>query len=269
MRKRRGRQGRSNASRNAAAAALGLASLVVLAAILVVAPWRQNDYDPDSFCPYDGDYARTAILVDASDTLNDKQIKEILDNLADLRRTLKVYEWVGIFVLDEGSHDQLPKPVVGLCNPGSAATANPLYQNPERIRQRYNERFARPVRAAVDGLAGLRPQKTSPILEMIQAVALARQFDSTRPRRLIIVSDMLQNVKGYSHYRNSLDYVAWSEQSKYAKEFTDSTLLRGVTVEIIYVKREEAKRVQTRRHVRFWEDYFAAVGANLVSVTPV
>ena len=122
---------------------------------------------------------------------------------------------------------------------------------------------------AVERLAQLPLSPTSPILEMIRAVALDRSFDSTKERRLIIISDMLHNVPAYSHYRESADFFRW-RKTDYAQEFLQLSLL-DVEVDVLYLKRADdtIRNIQTRRHVAFWEDYFEAVGASIRRLKPI
>lgn len=237
-----------------------------LVALLAIALWPRGEYDPKTLCPKDGDYSRTAVLIDATDSLSATQVKTIREEMGALRERLTLHEWVGIFVLDEDNL-VLPQPEVALCYPGDASTANPLYENPRQIRRRFEQKFRAPIEAAVERLAALPPKRTSPILEMIRAVALDRNFDSTKERRLIVVSDLLQNVPDYSHYRANADFEQWRE-TPYAREFLQLSLLE-VDVDILYLKRIDTQPLQTRGHVAFWEDYFDAVGAVVHTLKPI
>ncbi len=245
----------------ALAVALGL-----LAALAVVALWPRTPLDPQTLCPKDGDYPRTAVLIDATDSLGDSQVKTIREELDALRDRLAIHEWVGIFVLDE-ENLVLPVPAVALCYPGDESSANPLYENPRMVQSRFEREFRAPIDAAVEQLANLPPSPTSPILEMIRAVALDRNFDATVGRRLVIVSDLLQNVSSYSHYQSPADFERW-RRTPYAREFLQLSML-GVKVDILYLKRVDLRTRQTRGHVAFWEDYFDAVGATVETLTPV
>lgn len=258
---RRSRRGRLKAP----FIALGLA-IAVLAMLAAVALWPRGEYDPTTLCPIDGSYSRTAILIDATDALSASQVKTIREEINALRKRLMLYEWVGIFVLDEDNL-VLPQPEVALCNPGDESTANPLYENPRQIRRRFEQDFRAPIEEAVERLARLPSKPTSPILEMIRAVALDPNFDSTKERRLIVVSDLLQNVPAYSHYRQDADFERWRD-TPYADEFLQLSLL-DVEVDILYLKRADTRARQTRGHVAFWEDYFDAVGAAVQTLKPV
>ena len=240
--------------------------LAALAALVAVALIPRAEYDPDSLCPTDGEYPRTAILIDSTDSLSTSQVKSIREEINALRNRLALNEWVGIFVLDEDDLT-LPAPVVALCNPGNESTANPLYENPMQIQRRFDQEFRKPIEEAVEELADLPPKPTSPIFEMVRAVALDRDFDSTRKRRLIVISDMLQNTAVYSHYRGDADFERW-QGTNHAKEFLQLSLL-GVEVEILYLKRPEVRSLQTHGHVAFWESYFDAVGAEVNTLKPL
>lgn len=226
---------------------------------------RAGAFDPETMCPKDGGYPRTAVLLDASDSLSSSQVKAVGEYLRDLRGRLAEREWLGLFVLREDNL-VLPAAEIARCNPGSRA--NPLFENPRLVRRRFEEEFRRPIEEALARLArDANPQAASPILEMIEAVALDRNFDFTQARRLIIVSDMLQNAPAYSHYRGAPDFAAFRE-SDYGRRFMEVSLL-GVQVEILYLKREAARAAQTAAHIQFWEEYFAAAGARLDAVIPI
>ena len=251
-----------------------LVSLISVA-IYFAAPWKAGAYDAVTFCPHGGEYPRTAVLIDATDSLDESQIKTVIDNINSLRQPganrepLALYEWVGVFVLNEDNLI-LPEPTVALCYPGSESTANPVYENPRRIQDKYEKGFRRPMEETARRLAQTPEQPSSPIFEMIRAVALDRNFDASQKRRLIIASDMLQNVAEYSHYRDGADYAKW-RGTPYARDFLQPSLLRGVTVEIWYLKRADnpARALQTRRHVDFWQQYFRDVGAEVAVLRPV
>jgi len=244
-----------------------LAFLILVIGTIVVFMSTRPTVDPGTFCPHDGNYARTAVLIDATDSLSATQAKAIREEVEDLRRRLALYEWVGVFVLNDDNL-LLPVPEIQKCNPGSEP--NPIYENPEVVRRRFEEEFRKPIDDAIDRLVRTtRPSSTSPILEMIRAVALDRNYVSTRSRRLIVVSDMLQNVSRYSHYRDRAHFQSWRD-TDYAREFLEVSLL-GVDVEILYLRRvdDTSGRLQTRGHVNFWEDYFADVGASVTILKPI
>lgn len=239
-----------------------LALLLAAGVVVAFAPRHSGEYHPATFCPKDGQYARTAILIDATDSLDDAQIKSATERAADLiGNRLAVHEWTGVFVLDE-ENLILPSPRIALCNPGGGDECNPLFANCRDAAREFDEKFAAPVAAEIRALAGLPPDDRSPILEMIRAVSLDGGFDSTRKRRLIIVSDMLQNTPAYSHYGGDFNFSEW-QKSDYARDFLRLPLAE-TEVEIWYVKRAGLEHLQTHGHIEFWNQYFAATGARVV-----
>jgi len=253
-------------SRIAPLAILGV--LLVAASIAATMLLSGRSYDPQTLCPTDGDYARTAILIDGTDSLGTSQVKVIVEEVNDLIRKLDLYEWVGLFILNE-DNVTLAKPEIALCNPGSAQQANPLTENPAYRENRFKREFKEPMEKAVLQLVHRPTQTTSPIFEMIYAISQHKHFDSTKKRRLIMVSDMLQNVPQYSHYAGNMNFEDWKKMD-YAQQFLQLSM-HGVEVHILYVQRLDRKhrRLQTRRHVQFWEDYFAEVGARVMRLVPI
>ena len=251
------------------AIALGVACVVVVALVVAVAPWRQERFDAVTLCPGHGDYGRTVVLVDATDSLNSSQRKAVIDEMKNLPSSLDLHEQVSVFVLSE-ENLHLASPEIELCYPGDEGSANPLIQNPRRIQRHFEEKFQKPMADTIDLLAKTPPQRTSPIHEMLHAVALYRNFDSTKKRRLIVVSDLIQNTPPvYSQYSEGTDFSDW-RNSAHGRDFPDFAL-RDVEVKVLYLKRpeEHAKRVQSRAHVLFWEKYFSALGASVTLVKPL
>jgi hypothetical protein len=72
---------------------------------------------------------------------------------------------------------------------------------------------------------------------------------------------MLQNTEAISQYRDPLDFPQFRDGLQYPKLRTE---LPGVEVELAYLL--HAPQRQTRRHLKFWEDYFDAAGARIVAV---
>lgn len=258
---------RRRKNRKVAVFALAVALSLVAGIVIAIAPWEAEKYDRVTLCPKDGDYPRAAVLVDATDSLSESQRKTVMDEINALRGRLALHEWVGIFVLNEDNLT-LPAPEIALCYPGDGSTANRLIRNPDLIRRHFEKKFQRPLESAIERLAQAPSRATSPIHEMIRAVALDRNFDSTKKRRLIVISDMLQNTPPeYSHYRDGADFSAW-RNSAHGKAFPEFSLL-GVEVEILYLKRANDRDVQNRGHVSFWEDYFAELGASVKILKPI
>ncbi len=77
---------------------------------------------------------------------------------------------------------------------------------------------------------------------------------------------MMHHTSEYSHYRNPIDYKSFSKES-YADEV--ATGLNSVDVKIVYLRRDNLKNTQGKRHLSFWREYFDEVGAGIVEVRNV
>lgn len=143
---------------------------------------------------------------------------------------------------------------------------------PERIRT-LGRAYLEPV-ASNDDEAGRRQNRRvelilarrAPIMESLQAlvsetpllVEEANRSDQ-RPRRVIIVSDMLQNSEVVSFYRGQewSDFEASRDFSRMGRNLFD------VSVEILRLPRDEPAIRDPGAIDHFWVRYFDAQGANL------
>ena len=111
---------------------------------------------------------------------------------------------------------------------------------------------------------------TSPIFEAIQAVAL-RTFDDPKlddvpSRRLVLVSDLMQNVPGsLSMYQGvpKFDDVA---RTPYWLDVKAE--LERVDVTVLYLQRPTSQRLW-QSQIEFWSRYFEAQGASIARVLPL
>jgi hypothetical protein len=207
------------------------------------------------------------VLLDVSDELSEPQLIKIENEIERLRDSLPRWGRIETYVVARGG-ERLATPVIQLCNPGTGADMNAIYQNPELAQKRW-EAFAQGLRDRVTSLMKLPDTGTSPIFESIQAVAL-RTFDRPDmdgvPKRLVVVSDLMQNVPGsMSHYQGIPDFKAFAASPYFSRVRAD---LDGVDVTLLYLDRSELP-VQGTAHISFWVQYFAAQGADVKKVKKV
>src|SRR3546814_13411971 len=107
--------------------------------------------------------------------------------------------------------------------------------------------------------------RSSPIMESIQSIAVSafQGFGGDGAKRLIIASDMLQHGADYSQYGGKLDFAQFRQSAQYRKLRAD---LRGIEVEVFYLRRETRKSAQGAAHVQFWRDYLEDLGGRLTHV---
>lgn len=246
--------------------------MVALMAALGGLYWKSQslkvEVDKETLCPKGRPPAEVlAILLDVSDHLSEPQLLKIENDIQRLWGSLPRWGLIETYVVAREG-ERLTVPVIQLCNPGTGADMNAIYQNPDMARKRW-ESFAQGLRDRLMALMHLPDTGTSPIFESVQAVAL-RTFD--RPdldgvtKRLVVVSDLMQNVPGsMSHYRGVPDFAEFAESPYFSQVRAD---LEGVDVTLLYLDRSELP-VQGGQHITFWSQYFAAQGATVQKVTRV
>jgi hypothetical protein len=249
---------------------VGGAALLTLAVVIAagVGYFTLNREAPldARMCPAQGPLGHYVVLVDTTDPLSftQKQAYSVLFRELIERNTPEGY-LLSVFVLGE-NFEANAKPVVELCNPGSGAHKSELTATLHRLRRQYEERFLKPLLAEADRLASTESAKASPVLEMLQLVALNgfRKENIQGERRLILVSDMLHNTPQFSMYRGTPDYKAFSESTYGQKTRLD---LPNTKVELHYLM--NAPKLQTRQNLQFWEEHFNKAGARIVAVRPM
>jgi hypothetical protein len=204
------------------------------------------------------------VLLDVSDQLSEPQLIKIENEVERLRDSLPRWGRIETYVVAR-SGERLTAPVIQLCNPGAGADMNEIYQNPDLAQKEWHA-FSQVLRDRITALMHLPDSGTSPIFESIQAIAL-RTFDRPEmdgvPKRLVVVSDLMQNVPGsMSHYQGVPDFVAFAASPYFSRVRAD---LDGVDVTLFYLDRSELP-VQGTEHISFWEKYFAAQGATVQEV---
>jgi len=213
-----------------------------------------------------------AVLIDRTDPYNETQRASIKKMLETWRAQIPTWSQVTVFAVS-GVNETRLTPELSLCNP--PAEADRLIQNPERVKERWNAGFVLPLERRIDELIGAEALPHSPIMEMIQSVAISAfpEVSSSgvarEPRELVIISDMLHNTEEYSHYRDTtLSFRAFRDTPYFQRIRAD---LRGVVITIFYARRDGdgAELRQGRDHVTFWEEYFMSMGATLNRVRRV
>lgn len=243
---------------------LSVFALFIAAAIHAM---RQPQLDKATLCPVAGPEALTVILIDHTDPLTVVQQADLRNHLDKIKNELGQYE--GIMVYSVAPIGQaLLRPVVSLlCNPGRGYRINPLIGNRRLVERQWLARFSAPLDQLFNALLQPPPPaSTSPIMESIQAVAITAWGEPQAakiPRRLVIVSDMLQHTPELSQYDKILPFETFRGSPYYRRVRTD---LRGVKVAIIYVRRATRRAVQGKAHIEFWQQYIHDMGGVVTGV---
>jgi hypothetical protein len=202
---------------------------------------------------------RQLILFDRTDPINEKQKLYLQNKLDGFIQSTQRFEEIDTYSL-ESQGDNVVKPLLRLCDPGKGTDTNSLTGNPKLMQERWERQFDVPL---LDMLRALREggsSKTSAIFEAIQSVSL-QSFQNPNlpmdaPRRLIIISDLLQFTKKLDFYKEDLDYQRF-EHSPEARRL--HTNLDGVSVEILFIPRARSDGIN--RLLDFWTNWFVGQGA--------
>lgn len=223
--------------------------------------------DPVTLChPKYPAKSHTILLVDKTDPFYDKTDEKLYELIVSEKDKLPQFDRLSLYLVT-GLPAAPVELLFSLCNPGTRETAKWYYQNPARVHRQFEEKFVAPLLHAMNELRNVQTAQQSPILEAIQSISTIAGIPPTGPnRRLIIVSDMLQNVPGiYRHYDNHDPYQDL-RSTQYFKLTAPS--LHGMIVTVHYIAREKYKRHQGNWHQAFWEAYFLASGVGHVSFIP-
>ena len=270
-RRRRSRRGelspRDIAVGAGAAVLLGF-GLFVVARVTLFAPGPPSR-DPETGCPETGPAALTAILVDTTDQIGAISRADVLAQLNEYVATSREDELVLAYEAKPVG-DEVGDPLLSVCHPGDPDTASEWTENPRLIRRRLEERFERPLEGLFAELLGREEAATSPLMESVQSVAvsvLARYEYTDIPKRLILVSDLMQNTDNLSFFRQAVDYDAFAGAVGADALSTD---LRGTAVEILFVQRAAHRRLEdTRGLIEFWQRWIEAQGGTLNRVSRI
>lgn len=227
---------------------------------------RPDGLNPETLCPADGPHGHYVLLVDKTDPLNFTQRQAFSVILKELieKRVPEGY-LLSVFALGEDFKENAT-PLVELCNPGDGSGKSELTANLHRLKAQYQAKFAEPMLKLSESLVATHPAKWSPIFEMLQLVGINgyRKQGVKGERRLIIMSDMLQNTPEFTMYKGPVEYPDFAALNYGKKAQTELT---DVSVELHYLM--NSPQLQTKRNLKFWEDYFAKAGARIVSVRPL
>ena len=220
---------------------------------------KRVDLNSETGCPTSGPSAVTAILFDRTDPINDKQRLYLENKLDAFRERTQKFEEVDTYSLEDQG-DDIVKPLRRICDPGKGKDVSILTGNPKLLRERWEKQFDAPLREMLEDRLRGGGARNSAIFEAIQSVSL-QSFQKSglaadAPRRLIIISDLIQFTKTLDFYKGDLNYQNFQLTNEARRLHTN---LNGVSVEVLFIPRARPDRID--RLVRFWTNWFVDQGA--------
>ncbi len=234
---------------------IGITLIISAAGVLLSGTYLNMQIQSLGTEPTCKERAVTAVLVDRTDPFTEAQKQAFDAAMQNVVDTLDVGERLIMVPIKNAvpSH-----PSASLCR--LPDTAHWLYENEHMVEKKYAARFGAPLAFWRQEFQTSARSSQSPIFETIKAVAEFSEFSpSAGKRRMVIVSDMLQNTT-YSQYRDGFDFGRFQE-SDYASQVFAS--LDGVAVEVVYLRNDRALRFQGEDHRTFWKRWFAEAGATV------
>lgn len=216
----------------------------------------------DTGCRMDRkDPAHTVLLIDQSDPFNPNDLGWVYEFVDAEARTLPKYGRLTVMTPNADTPYE-PKVIFVACSPGSAAEANPVFQNPRMIEQTWQSDFYKPLIAKVEGALTDTRQPSSPLSEALYSIADRADFQESAPhRRIVLVSDLMQHSDGFSFYRLGADYDAYlaSKLAETRPKMKDVEVVARIVPRQIYdLPMADVKA--------FWRAYFTEAGAMYGSV---
>ncbi len=238
---------------------MAAAVVVAIGGIVLVQSFKGEEVG-DRLCPKaSGPVAGLAVLLDLTDVLQPVQYQRLRGLLDDRIRGAKQGTLIAVGAVRADATERDAD--FARCKPATGEKANELYQNPRMIEERYRKEFLEPFKTIVSAMLNNLAADRSPIMESLQALLVSTPgfVDATYPRRVVIVSDLIQNSETFSFYRGD----SWRGFIRSQNAERLAGRLQGVEVEICRIPRPGAK-VDKAAVDDFWANYFDRAGASRV-----
>ncbi|MDB5658477.1 MAG: hypothetical protein JWS10_1092 [Cypionkella sp.] len=220
----------------------------------------------DTLCPLDtGPVAMAAILFDLTDPLTLAQSKQLLARVEKEIADAPIGTQFTMGVVSETPESW--GATAPLCKPRSGHDVSTLTQNVRLVETRYEKRFMEPLHANIESMISAHGANKSPIMEALQTLIADTSGFLTfaGPRKVIIVSDLLQNSESMSFYAGD-DWQSFATSPQFARL---NRTLEGVDIIIFEVPRVVSKIKDPRVIEDFWLHYFDVQGARVPTVKTI
>lgn len=242
---------------------LGGIALVAIAFILIAEAFDLFGHprDDETYCCQKHRPARvTAIIVDTTDRVEGISNEDILRSLDDFVRRSAPEEMVVVYQMPKVS-GEIAKKQIAVCYPSRISLWMRLFMSRKEVEevQGMRERFSADLKQVFQYLIDDEEAELSLIMETIQAVSVdvfARQDYAEIPKRLVLISDLMQNSKCLNLYSHSLDYSTFSET---ACAEALRTKLDDAQVKVFFVRRSAHSELgSTVPLTDFWGSWIKA-----------
>lgn len=252
---------------------IGLYALIILiGGLATYLHFTRVEFDRTTWCPLNRDVVRHIVfLVDQTDPLTQTQKEYLLSRVKGMRNELQRFDRVSIYTI--GDQGALLDRKFSLCNPGSKADFQrdwslELTNTQSFWEDKYKRGFEAPLVNVADELTRAQSLGYSHISETIALISRDPEFsDELQSRRLVVLSDFLENTPTYSQYADKSTGDLSLE--RYLNSLPQNSVtpdLSGVDVQLVYLARDNGQKVQSQQHLDFWTSFVKHYGARNVEV---
>lgn len=244
----------------AVAAMLGI---IVAGGAWYVSERSAMDALDENLCPPEpAEYV--AVVVDVTDPLTLAQRQDLRNKLDALTETIPLGGRLAFFRVAP-AQDKLLEPLLEVCNPGSVTDFSEMSRDLKQVQEKFERGFEQPILDTYEKIFTASGSEQSPILSSMQSVNLTELQTGQalqKPRRLILISDLLENTSDLSFYGRLPTAEEVLESAGFTSRRTD---LRGVEVELWMLQRSDYQSTQPRALPELWNILLREQGARSVS----
>ena len=238
-----------------------LAAVLTVGGVYFAVAGKRRDLDPVTLCPANPDSV-AVLLVDVTDPMNPAQRQDFTNQLTVLKNSIPRYGQLTVAKVD-ATAEKLLAPVIVRCNPGTGSDEDEATGDPAAVQKLWDERFDAPLEKAFAQLTAASGADHSPIMESIQSVNLTELQTPAvkgKPRRLVVVSDLLQNTSESSFYGRLPAPEEFLKNVAFQKARTD---LKEIEIELWMLQRPDSAQTQPRALADLWDAIISKQGGNL------
>jgi hypothetical protein len=250
---------------------LAIVGLVILGLLVGFLWWLKKTkvvLDESSNWPVAGPRAVHALIFDRTDPIFQQQAERIRQRMKELRESASFGTRFDIYTV-EGDTKNLLTPVLTICSLNRPEEANEFIENPELIKQRYEQRFVAVLERTIEELLRASSRPTSPIIESMKSASISSfgPFEQRKsPFRMTMISDMIQNTPVYSHILSEPNFTQLARSPAWRALQPN---LFGAEVNILYLRSNQQRSgrlIQNQGHQIFWEQLISSSNGRLTSV---
>lgn len=209
-----------------------------------------------------------AVVIDYTDSINAIQKASLEKYLQDIAYTMSKNGKLKFYSVQDMNNGTLDAELE-VCNPGNEDGVSEWTGNKKLARKKYEEQFTSQIEKQLNMLLTAKTANSSPIMRSLQSVYVTNMKGHDvehSKKKLILVSDLLEHTDAFSMYNGVPDFNAFEKTAYWSQVKAD---MNNTDVELLFLNRASAYKLQTPDLKLFWQYYFLNQGANSVKFLPI